>query len=117
MALFYVKAREVLFHVYVIEGENEGEAEEIFNEEDESSPIDTECLEYGVESVERIPEKDQEWAKGWAKGKKVQAEGSTSAHDDLLVALENILADAGRVDMAVIMAAQKAVAKAKRKEG
>jgi hypothetical protein len=113
MALFYVKAREVLFHVYVIEGENEGEAKEIFNEEDESSPIDTECLEYGVESVERIPEKDQEWA----KGKKVQAEGSASAHDDLLVALENILADAGRGDMAVIMAAQKAVAKAKGKEG
>jgi hypothetical protein len=63
MPLFYVKATERLFHTYVIEAETAEEAEEIFKEEDEARPIDTDCLEYGVESVERVPEKDEAWAK------------------------------------------------------
>ena len=87
MALFYVKAHERLLHTYAIEAETAEEAEEIFKEEDESSPIDTNCLEYGVESVERVPEKDAEWA----KGKKAQAERSANAHDDLLVLFEDFL--------------------------
>mgnify|MGYP001312206669 CR=1 FL=1 len=63
MALFYVKATERLIHTYVIEAETAEEAEENFKEVDEARPIDTDCLEYGVESVERVPEKDEEYAR------------------------------------------------------
>ena len=63
MPLFYVKATERLFHTYVIEAETAEEAEENFKEVDEARPIDTDCLEYGVESVELVPEKDEEWAR------------------------------------------------------
>ena len=63
MPLFYVKATERLFHTYVIEADTAEEAEENFKEVDESRPIDTECLEYGVESVELVPEKDAAWAR------------------------------------------------------
>ena len=62
MALFYVKATERLIHTYVIEADTAEEAEENFKEVDEARPIDSECLEYGVESVELVPEKDDEWA-------------------------------------------------------
>ena len=63
MALFYVKATERLIHTYVIEAETAEEAEENFKEVDEASPINTDCLEYGVESVELVPEKDEAWAR------------------------------------------------------
>jgi len=63
MPLFYVKATERLIHTYVIEADTAEEAEENFKEVDEARPIDTDCLEYGVDSVERVPEKDEEWAR------------------------------------------------------
>ncbi len=63
MTLFYVKATERLIHTYVIEAETAEEAEENFKEVDEARPIDSDCLEYGVESVEQVPEKDEAWAR------------------------------------------------------
>ena len=65
MALFYVKTTERLIHTYVIEAETAEEAEETFKDVDGGPPLDTDCLEYGVESVERVPEDEEENARAY----------------------------------------------------
>ncbi len=64
MSLYYVKARELLSHVYAIEAETAEEAEVIMKEEDELSPIKSECLEFGTVTVEPVPEKDEDYVRG-----------------------------------------------------